>query len=90
MCLVKACFGPFGDSDIFRCKIGAWFALNVPRAWKSFRAQLMVLLGDFGQVEAHFGLFGIVLISTEDRCTVCAECTIGFEMALGTPKGTPR
>jgi hypothetical protein len=50
----------------------------------------MVLLGDFGQVEAHFSLFGIVLISTEDRCTVCAECAIGFEMALGTPKGTPR
>jgi hypothetical protein len=50
----------------------------------------MVLLGDFGHVEAHFVPFGIVLISTEDRCMVCAECTIGSEMALGTPKGTPR
>ena len=30
----------------------------------------------------------IVLISTQDRCTVCAECTIGSEIALGTPNGT--
>jgi hypothetical protein len=27
---------------------------------------------------------------TQDRCTVCAECTTGMEMALGTPDGTPR
>ena len=25
------------------------------------------------QVEAHFGLSDIVLISTQDRCTVCVE-----------------
>jgi hypothetical protein len=34
--------------------IGTWFALNVQRAWKSFQAHPMVLLGDVGQVEAHF------------------------------------
>jgi hypothetical protein len=38
--------------------MGAWFALNVPWAWKSFLAHPMVLLGDVGQVEARFGLFG--------------------------------
>jgi hypothetical protein len=32
----------------------------------------------------------IVLISTQDRFTVCAECTIGMEIILGTPNGTPR
>jgi hypothetical protein len=32
----------------------------------------------------------IVLISTQDRCTVCAKCTIGSEIALGTADGTPR
>jgi hypothetical protein len=31
---------------------------NVPQAWKSFQAHLMVLLGDVGQVEARFSLFG--------------------------------
>jgi hypothetical protein len=39
-------------------KIGAWFAMNVPRAGKSVWAHPMVLLGDVGQVEARFGLFG--------------------------------
>jgi hypothetical protein len=32
----------------------------------------------------------IVLASTQDRCTVCAECTTGMEIILGTPDGTPR
>jgi hypothetical protein len=31
----------------------------------------------------------IVLISTQDRCTVFAECPMGMEFALGTPDGTP-
>jgi hypothetical protein len=31
---------------------------NAPRAWKSFQAHPMVLLGDVGRVEAHFSPFG--------------------------------
>ena len=31
----------------------------------------------------------IVLISTHDRCTVCAEHTIGLEIILGTTDGIP-
>jgi hypothetical protein len=38
--------------------------MNAPRAWKSFWAHLMVLLGNVGQVEACFGRLEIVLIST--------------------------
>jgi len=30
----------------------------------------------------------IVLISTHDRCTVCAERTIGLEIILGATDGT--
>jgi hypothetical protein len=56
---------------------------------KSFWAYLMVLLRDVYHVEACFRPFEIVLISTQDRCTVCAECTVGSEIALGTPHGTP-
>jgi hypothetical protein len=92
-------------------------------AWKSFWAHPMELLGDVGQMEAHFGLFGysvnldatyvhslrrtyyrlrnrigrtrwysyvmwakwkfvlvrleILLVLTQDRCTVCTEHAIG-------------
>jgi hypothetical protein len=38
--------------------MGARFASNVPRAWKSFLAHPVVLLGDVGQVEFRFGLVG--------------------------------
>jgi hypothetical protein len=31
----------------------------------------------------------IMLISTHDRCTVCAEHTIGSEIILGVADGTP-
>ena len=32
----------------------------------------------------------IVLILTQDRCTVCAERTISSEIILDAPDGTPR
>ena len=32
----------------------------------------------------------IMLILTQDKCTVCAERTIGSEIILDTPDGTPR
>ena len=50
----------------------------------------MVPLGDEAQVEARFGLSDIVLILTQDRCTVCVKCTIGSEIILDAPDGTPR
>ena len=50
----------------------------------------MVPLGDEAQVEADFGLSDIVLILTQDRCTVCMERIIGSEIVLDAPDGTPR
>jgi hypothetical protein len=50
----------------------------------------MDLLGDLGQMEAHLVRFEIVLINTQDRCTVCAERAIGSKIILGTTDGTPR
>jgi hypothetical protein len=32
----------------------------------------------------------IVLVSMQDRCTVCANCTINSEIVLDAPDGTPR
>ena len=68
----------------------AWFALDVPLAYKSFWTHRMVPLGDEAQVEARFGLSDMVLILTQDRCTVCAERTIVSDIVLDTPDGTPR
>jgi hypothetical protein len=31
-----------------------------------------------------------VLVLVEDRCTVCAKYTIGSEIVLDAPDGTPR
>ena len=31
-----------------------------------------------------------VLVSVQDRCMVCAKHTIGSEIVLETPDGTPR
>ena len=51
---------------------------------------LMVLLGDVGEVEARFSRLEIVLISTKDKFTVCAECGIGSEISWNEPDCTPR
>ena len=50
----------------------------------------MVPLGDEAQVELISVLSDIVLILTQDRSTVCAERTIGSDVVLDTPDGTPR
>jgi hypothetical protein len=45
----------------------------------------MLLLGEEAQVEAHFSLFGDMLIMTQDRCTVCGKHTVGSEIILDAP-----
>ena len=45
----------------------------------------MELRGDVGHVEHHFGLFEIVLVLVQDRCTVCAKHTIGSKIVLDAP-----
>jgi hypothetical protein len=42
----------------------------------------MVLLGDEAQVDARFGMFGDSANLEQDRCTVCAERTVGSEIVL--------
>jgi hypothetical protein len=54
---VEGHFDSLGDSVILG-KIGACIAPNVPCSWKSFRVYPMKLLGNGGQMEARFGLFG--------------------------------
>jgi hypothetical protein len=58
----------------------------------------MKLLGDMGHVESYFGLFGdsvtVDLFGysgnlTQYMCTLCAKYTIGLEIILDAPDGTP-
>jgi hypothetical protein len=49
----------------------------------------MVLLGDEAQVE-RFGSFEDSVSVAQDRCTVCAEHTIGIEIISDALNGTPR
>jgi hypothetical protein len=50
----------------------------------------MELLGDMCHVESYFILFLELTIFMLDRCTICAEHTIGLEIILDAPDGTPR
>ena len=50
----------------------------------------MELLGDVGHVQSHSVRLEMVLVLVQDRCTVCAECTMGSEIILDAPDGTPR
>jgi hypothetical protein len=48
----------------------------------------MELLGDMHHGESCFGVFGVVLVSVQDRCMVCAKRTIGSVIVLDAPDGT--
>ena len=51
----------------------------------------MVVLGDEARVEYLVSVnLEIVHILMQDRCTVSGERTIGSEIILDTPDGTPR
>jgi hypothetical protein len=50
----------------------------------------MELLGDVGHVESSFACLEIVLVSMEDRCTICVKYTIGSEISLDASDDTPR
>ena len=50
----------------------------------------MELLGDVGHVESHLVYLETTLVSVQDRCMVCAKSTIGSEIVLDAPDGTPR
>ena len=49
----------------------------------------MVLLGDEAEVEANFDPFGDSANLDADWCMVCVKCTLGSEIILDAPNGTP-
>jgi hypothetical protein len=69
-----------------RCTVGAKRTIGQESVWTN----LMVLLAIEAEVDARFGLFGDNANLTQDRCTVCAECTISSEIILDALNGTAR
>jgi hypothetical protein len=47
-------------------------------------------LGVMGHVKSRFGPFGDSASDGASRCTVCAKRSIGLEIILDAPDGTPR
>ena len=50
----------------------------------------MELLGHMGHVESRSVRLEMVLVLVQDRCTVCTKHTIGSDIILDAPDGTPR
>ena len=50
----------------------------------------MELLSDVGHVESCSVRLEMVLVLVQDRCTVYAKRTIGSDIVLDAPDGTPR
>ena len=50
----------------------------------------MQLLGEWVMSTLVLIRLDMVLVSVQDRCTVCAKHTIGLEIVLDAPDGTPR
>ena len=50
----------------------------------------MELLDEVYHMESRSDQLEIVLVSVQDSCMVCAQCTIGSEIIVEVPDGTPR
>jgi hypothetical protein len=85
---VEARFSTFGDSD----NLDARYLLGLHRSYHRFkncfgrnRWNSLVTWVMQNLVLVHLQA---VLLSVQDRCTVCAKCTICSEIVLDAPDGT--
>jgi hypothetical protein len=86
---LEARFGPFRDSANLDARSVHGLRQMLHRLGNCF-AHPIELLADVGLVECHFGPLQAVLVSAQDRCTVCAKRTIGSKIIFDTPDGNPR
>ena len=87
---VKSRFGPFGYSVSVGARQVHGLRQTYHRLRKSFWMHPMVLLGDGVMWNLVSVCLETVFVSVQDRCIVCAKRTIGSEITLDTPYGTPR
>jgi hypothetical protein len=87
---VEARFSPFGDS----ANLDARWMRGLRRMYHRLRNHFGCTRWNSYVTWVMWNLVSVrletVLVSVQDRCTVCAECTIGSEVILDTPDGTPR
>ena len=50
----------------------------------------MELQGDMGHVESCLVHLETLLVSMQERRTICAKCTTGSDIISDAPDGTPR
>ena len=50
----------------------------------------MELLDEVYHMQSRFGPVRDSISSVQDSCMVCAQCTIGSEIVVEVPDGTPR
>ena len=78
---LEASFGPFGDSANLDARSVHCLRRTYHRLEKSFWTHPMELLGYVGHVESrsvHLEMvLVLLLVLVQDRCMVCAKCTIG-------------
>ena len=90
VCQAEACFGPSRDSVCLRAREVHGLHRMYHGHGNRFghtRWYSKVMYVKWKLVSV---CFDIVLVSAQDRCTVCAECASGMEIILVTPNHTPR
>jgi hypothetical protein len=87
---VEAHFGPFGDSANFYAR----YVHSLHRTYHRLRNRFRCTRWYFEVMRLKRKLIlvrlEIMLILTQDRCTVCTEHTIGSKIVLDALDGTPR
>jgi hypothetical protein len=86
----ESCFGLFEDAVSIGARWGHGLRQTYPRLGNRFgrsrwNSLVMWLLGSLISIHPM-----TVSVSEHDRCTVCAKRTIGSEIILDAPNGTPR
>ena len=87
---VDACFSPFGDS----ANLDARYVQALRRMYHGLKKHFGRSRWNSYMIWVIWNLVLVyletVLVSVQDRCTVCAKRTIGLEIVLDAPHGTPR
>ena len=77
---VEARFGLFGDSANLDARSVHGLRRTYHRLKKLFWTHPMELLDDVDHVESRSVRLKMVLVLVQDRCMVCAQCTIGSDI----------
>ena len=87
---LKARFGRFGDSGNIDARLVHGLRRTFHRLENHFgytRWNSYVMWVRWNLVLVHLET---VLVLVQDRCTICAKHTLGLEIILDAPDGTPR